>query len=316
MPLIKGSEPSWTIELTDRELDYIIGLYSQLNADNNLQQRKSRSDKIDIIIQLSSNASEDTNTKYSVENLTTECKNEVLPEELFSWIDQKCHRQCFWIWLYMKKANVIPPEDNTNPTNPGELVKEIFYNFDLDLNNEFNGEVYNPILQTALFAATKPNLLRCPDTGMNTPQKSLRFGYKKNFLNEMKLAWSKRNNKAHKWIEPENTVQIDWAWEYLKKPMQLQLHSSMNSYEKYIMLITHTEQWNQDQIVLKYHLDNAKRAWSQKKHRDNRQGKKAYNFVLSEEVKEKLDQIAEYKDQKKNETLERLINNAHSEIDW
>ncbi|AJP45448.1 hypothetical protein EP12_19825 [Alteromonas australica] len=59
-------------------------------------------------------------------------------------------------------------------------------------------------------------------------------------------------------------------------------------------------------------MNDFNRAWQQKKHRDNRQGKKACNLVLREEVKQKLDAMAAARGMKLNQLVETLIENEHA----
>lgn len=66
----------------------------------------------------------------------------------------------------------------------------------------------------------------------------------------------------------------------------------------------------QNEYYLKHTLSTIKSAWSQKKHRDSKNGRKACSFQLSERHIELLNDLTELKRRRKNEMLEILIEDA------
>lgn len=66
----------------------------------------------------------------------------------------------------------------------------------------------------------------------------------------------------------------------------------------------------QNEYYLKHTLSTIKSAWSQKKHRDSKNGRKACSFQLSEKHIELLNKLTELKRRRKNEMLEILIEDA------
>lgn len=63
----------------------------------------------------------------------------------------------------------------------------------------------------------------------------------------------------------------------------------------------------------RYKISKIKQAWSQKKHRDSNNGKKACSFMLGEEHIELLEKLCKKNRRKKNEMIEILIEDACEE---
>lgn len=215
------------------------------------------------------------NNEELAEQILGKFRQQALPDELLKWITQDNPRLCYWIQAYLFNDPRIAYPDINISTSPYTGVDNTILAFDL-----------SPL----------PN--------------------KKNMLEEMKNLWSIifNNQKRHKWIDPKNTTQIDWLWDYLNKKINLISPPPItDEKDKYTVLVGYFD-LNYNNFEFIYHIDKSKQAWSQKKHRDKREGKKAYNFVLSDESKTKLNAIAAHKDQKINETLEKLINKVHAEL--
>ena len=235
-----------------------------------------------------------------VNNSVTNCRNTILSDDDFNWIDKNNDVMCYWAWLYVTKYPLLEPvpiqqvgpistqapqilanKPNdygvpigvSNPTNTSERIKEIKYKFDF----------------------TFP------------PSRVM----KKQYLDSMKNNWSTCINlqKRYSWISSSNESQITWAWDNLPNHLRVIQQQPTSIKEQYLAIAGALLTWNQHYAELELIIDKAKRAWSQKKHRDSRGDKKAYSFVISDDAKSKLDSIAKLKNKKLSDTIEEIINN-------
>lgn len=104
------------------------------------------------------------------------------------------------------------------------------------------------------------------------------------------------------WIDRNNKLMVEWAFNYLKKRGFINQRSLLTSTD-----ISHL--YN----AMRQLPDPAKMkaAWAQKKFRDKRNGRKSYNFEMSTQVKGHLKFLAKQIDRPIKETLELLITNEY-----
>lgn len=112
------------------------------------------------------------------------------------------------------------------------------------------------------------------------------------------MFFSQNTSKPFEWINKLNIEDRHWARGYLlKKGLNIYGSDFEPSYEK---------QWPDDAIHRE--IDQKTRnAWRQRKARNVRSGKKAYNFVLTNDSKRKLDKISESMHCSITEALENVI---------
>ncbi|MFT7681205.1 MAG: hypothetical protein ACI935_000650 [Moritella dasanensis] len=138
---------------------------------------------------------------------------------------------------------------------------------------------------------------------------------------EFSEVWNKKafpQKKLINWLSDENEKQWRWAFEYIKnnKPFGFQIAWQPSSdSEKRNVIIATIDIWKNlsDKELF---LDKMKRAWSQKKFRDKPNGKKPYSFSMTEKTKQRLDALAELKEQNLNEVIEELIREEYNIHDW
>ena len=236
----------------------------------------------------------------SIRIMMESCDQTLLPDEEFDWINKKDERLCYFVWcnLLLKvqdnaaervEAGLAPDHYiplmriNSNPTNIDERHQAIIDFFDKGIEADLAS---------------------------------------KRALNEQLYAsWQNIYNFTEKfeWLDKKDQSQCDWAWKYLyERGITLNFLFPANFSDKYGMGIASFDICNAHPDTKKLFIVNMKRAWSQKKHRDSLEGKKAYNIVMDVKIKSKLDKLAKDNGKKINETLEWLINqecdkNTHSE---
>lgn len=129
------------------------------------------------------------------------------------------------------------------------------------------------------------------------------------FLNRMEQDWGRLRgtDKMFAWFKAKDQAdRCSTAWEWLSTHYPSHT-SGKASFKGYLDLLSFFDQTNwgdaeKDLCVLKI-----KRRWGQKAYREKLQDKKQYNFVLSDETNQKLDQLAKKHALKRNQILEILI---------
>ncbi|MGF1789797.1 hypothetical protein L4D21_04205, partial [Photobacterium profundum] len=146
-------------------------------------------------------------------------------------------------------------------------------------------------------------------------------------INKIIMMWDytfQSNNLS--WLDKNNPEQCHWAWKYISsynpkiKESQEVLSTSCiyiqptSDKQYYNYSIAAFDTWISSPETKYIFIQAIKKAWSQKKHRDKLDGKKACSFNLSEATKEQLDYLSKHFGKHKNEILEELINTKRQEV--
>lgn len=130
-------------------------------------------------------------------------------------------------------------------------------------------------------------------------------------LEEAKKQWSNllQMDKEHAWIDPTDKKQVQWVWEYLKMHSKQNLdYSPTSTEETYSYILTVFDVWQGHPAERKETIRKIRGAWTQKKYRQNLNGKKPSTYVLSIEAKSNLKKLAEARNINMNQMLEYIIN--------
>lgn len=137
-------------------------------------------------------------------------------------------------------------------------------------------------------------------------------GTKRTTLDTAKFLWSEilLQNKKLRWLEPQNKIQMEWAWGYIKEKQisGAPVRSATTSSEMYLGILEVFDCWHKHPAELKDFRETMKRAWAQHKYRLNLNGRKQSTFVLSVEAKDQLHKMAKTQNINLNQMLEHLIN--------
>ncbi|ATO18467.1 hypothetical protein BS636_01660 [Acinetobacter sp. LoGeW2-3] len=139
------------------------------------------------------------------------------------------------------------------------------------------------------------------------------ISYKYNIVNSSLMNFNTRKltSKKLKWLNKDNSKQIEWALEYVQKNPKIYLPPffSVSNDQQYQYIVAHLDRMmTESPEVLELYLLKMKKTWSQKKFRDSGKAKKLYHLPLSETTKQKLEKIAEFNNTNQATILERLIN--------
>ncbi|MEC8328125.1 MAG: hypothetical protein VX100_18845 [Pseudomonadota bacterium] len=238
----------------------------------------------------------------NIQDYMSECKNNLLPINKFAWIDKNNERLCRFLCNEIKKEKYAPPPVAIPPN---------------EQMHKLGNCTHSPSL--------RPLTHYFHENMLDTNAMVKHFIYYLDWVFDASLEFKKKTMLAlynvwgdtftgidHGWIYKKNVVQINWLWDYLSS-YNTSGYVPTSSIDKYYssILIFDSLYSNQPDSALLLQM-KAKKAWSQKKHRDNRNGKKAFNFVMHERTKLMLDELATHEDRKVGEMLERIIKQAHS----
>ncbi|WP_019613664.1 hypothetical protein [Psychromonas ossibalaenae] len=230
----------------------------------------------------------------------------LLGDDELKWIGKHQERLCYWIWSYCRLADMNKPR-----RWEGEI------DINLDQNLSFQDNIYESLQlnKTPLSASERYGLIiKFLDLC------GLEISQKRSLLKYWKETWgSIYGTERFIWLDNKNAKQCEWAWDYLSKNKDLNIPHwfipvPTTAQQMYDATITAFDTFSAHIDTKKMFMIKMKKAWSQKKHRDSMEGKKAYNFVLKNEVKEKLDKLAKANGLKKNEYLEQIINQEFNNI--
>ena len=132
------------------------------------------------------------------------------------------------------------------------------------------------------------------------------------FLQNCLSFWNvnKLSDQETKWLDPLNSAQLAWAWQYLAKHgLQIECFNfTYNDQSKYMSILacldnlSYGTSESKELILLKM-----KKTWSQKKFRDSGKAKKPYHLPLTEETQKRLEELAKLKNMNKSKVLEAII---------
>lgn len=241
-----------------------------------------------------------------IEKMKQAAIDSLIPKKELEWLDKEQERLCYWVWCYCRLA------DRSTDIVWGDGLK-----INLDPNQNSEGSIYESLQldKAPLTAKERYDLIiKFLDRGKSNLDK------KRELLNFWKETWGGvYATETFLWLDNEDTKQCEWASKYLANSKEYQIPTwfiptPTTSQQMFDATIAAFDIWPAHPDTKKMFIVKMKKAWSQKKHRDSMEGKKAYNFVLKIEVKEKLDKLSKAYGLKKNEYLEQVINQEFNNL--
>lgn len=228
-----------------------------------------------------------------VKSMESYCLKQLIPISNFEWLENN-DRACYWMWAKLRtivwhqlkdisELSIIP--DNAN----------VYEYFNLSLTPNNTKERYDCIIKFFDFWTSD-------------------YNNKTTFLERKKSEWSTifKLPKPFKWLDSHGKEQYQWTWEQLSKQGIPTLHFNVTSSEElYHAIFAAFDTWQTIPEIRKLFLIQINKAWSQKKYRNNLEGKKPLNTYLNEETKLKLDSLATKNRRRIHEMLEDIITDAY-----
>ncbi len=232
-----------------------------------------------------------------VQSLIAEAEQALLPLDEFSWFKDD-ERTCYFVWasIYSNSFNSAP--NHPAFTTPEQQLKQAlnYHRLSLKKNPSSSMERFNEVVKYF--------------DRVRQPSK-----WKLELIAFLKSIWSMifSTRKPFRWLDRKNEEQCQWAWDYIQKndsgslkPNTYQLQATSTK-EMYLAIYAAYDIWRTDNGTKRLFTSDFNRAWQQKKLRDGRQGKKACSLVLHEDIKNKLDELAETRKVTLSQLVEQLI---------
>ena len=246
------------------------------------------------------NSSEKDKEKL-INDLLDVTKQSLLPLAELDWI-KKDERACYFVWASVQNFDFYAaPDHPTNPLMQNQPITVANYRvLNLKANPSNSNERFDEIVKF-IDRVFQP------------------LEWQMELIEYFKKRWSSiyTSRRTLSWLNKNNEEQCRWAWEYINKPKLMGAGPSAyrlkptGCYEMYLAIFAALDSWDGHLDSQRLFLIDFNKAWQQKKHRDSRQGKKACNLVLREEVKQKLDELASSRGMKLNQIVEQLIENEY-----
>lgn len=208
-----------------------------------------------------------------IKSLKINMENSLIPLEQLDWIDKNDNRKLIW------------------------LLTRIQLDFNLALPIGVNNTLYKDFLLVL-------------DTMI------LDINSKITWIQNKKREWEiiKTPEKEVNWLENSNKIQLTWTWEYLNKFYKnvTPFHPPQNNEELYSAILASFDNLSYGvSSDKKLFMDRMKKTWSQKKFRDSGKAKKPYHLPLTKSTQAQLEQLADFKNLRKEQVIEELINKEY-----
>lgn len=248
-------------------------------------------------------------TDFDISLMEVERGNVMIPLDEFNWV-KTSERGCYWLWGCLRFSLHDFTDVVQNSISPDNAKSSLYEFFKLNCTPTNTSERFELILE--FFDRLRPN----------------GFYDKINFLHKSKSEWQDKylSSDVLKWLEKDNFAQCDWVWDYFLKAQKsddliafwdgsarspAQFLKPLTSDDKYLAIYASYDLWDAHKDTKTLFLKNINKAWSQKKLRDNREGKKSLNTYLRSEVKDQLDELSRCYEKSKQVVLEMLIENEY-----
>lgn len=238
-----------------------------------------------------------------------------------------------WLWLTLKTRPFTEDPGEFNAPNMRDRMAEIISNNPLlasDINREKNTALVDDrYLSWIKDSRRQHSWIRSRMTNINQlHQKQLHatlnhrelsiltidvldnFSMPKNsLLVDLRSHWEQqeKEDRTFDWFQSEaEEDKCGFAWDFLRKKyftLSLMEEKFRNLDDLLAYVYTH----NPSKELIELLISNAKSRWSQKKYRSKQDGKKQYNFILSENAIKRLDKLAEKYDLKRPQIIEILL---------
>lgn len=231
-------------------------------------------------------------------------KISLVDSDCFSWFEHNL-RTTLWVYSYLNRFQTFGELKQTHLT----LSEGLIFSIDLNIVSTYYPKTYIP-LQPQLFQIQMKQIYQYRYWDFDTSGKAeklqdLKISYKKYMLSFNEI----------KWLNQQNEEQIYWAEEYLQKH-NVFINSSIfiadSIKQKYQQILASLdflafslypnsyngliEQVDSKPAVSMF-LNKMRKAWSQKKFRDKKEKKSAFEILFSNKTKKKLKAYAEESNQ-------------------
>lgn len=248
-----------------------------------------------------------------INNMKLECDNILVKLECFSWL-QKNERAAYWVWFSLSELKTLTvhlPSASSSVNNPEQTfpyeIKTPGNIRPLAVITSHSSRVNATIHYFDQWDLNKFVDRRWLMQGITAAQIKLQI------LNSLRMKWSVIFTQKDPFgcIKNRTDENTSWAWRYIKNykyPLfNLMDLSPVSKEENELALYCAWDTTHNDDVGRKYFLSEFKKAWGQKKFRDNSKDTRVVNTRINKRVKEKLDILAQKNNKSIADTISMLI---------
>ena len=252
-----------------------------------------------------------SNQNHEFDEIIRVITNGVVEDRYFEWLKDD-ERARLWFWGFFSDNFTI--RSDTKIHLYYSIDKKLFDNIvlNMDLLYESSNYINSP------YPLHKYNKIRNRDIKLHKNEKEIFMIYSANVFTK-----NRTGDKYFKWIDEKNSDQLIWTCSYLKNNgylLDLDFFVANSSAKKMVQIqasidaigILKNKDASLDISVEKsLFMDKMRRAWSQKKFRDDGKVKNKYHLPLTKVAKRRLDNMAEVQKSTPTAILHLLINQAY-----
>ena len=239
--------------------------------------------------------------KQFEDRLTKAAKEKLLSSQELNWIKEDEHC-CHWAWGFLKEST------------PSTIGLSAIDATRLNINM---GSVFSDLVGTEIPSDKEQRFHQIVTFLDELPDgiEQARFVHsviKKHWASEPSLG-SKKD--ALKWLEKGNREQCDWAWDYINgSEIPCGAYNPLTSKDRFYCIKVAYSLWNVHPDRKTLFIQGFRRAWSQKKFREQQSSKDILNTYIDKEAKIKLKKMSAIRNVKMNELIEILVNEEYERI--
>lgn len=220
-------------------------------------------------------------------------------EILYNYINNNQDKENLIKNLIIAKENFLLDESYLEWINNNDhraiiwIINRIINEFNIQLQIGINSNLYEDLI-------------------FNLDYLKIEINSKINFIQHKRAEWPRiqTSEKDIKWLIPDNTIQLKWAWEYMVKfgKNVFMPYPPILAKEYYDLILASLDLMTYgNPSDKKLFLEKMKKTWSQKKFRDSGKAKKNYHIPLTKATQTQLEKLAEFKKLRKDQVIEELI---------
>jgi len=232
--------------------------------------------------------------------------NSILNESMLSNEDIKTHfnddRFCNFCWSIIYNLKV-------NNTEPPVKNFELFPNTDR-VDRKISPILYGPFTLSALnIKQRRKTLIDCIQYSDTTIHE------KKSALDGFIGIWEESlgRDESLKWLDQNNTDDCKWCYEYMINSKLLKDIFKPSEHD-YFWALAAAIDLTLEPRDIKLLMLQMKKSFSQRKYREKHPELKAYSIKMTQETKDKLDEIVSKKDKKIHKIIEELIEREYRSL--
>ena len=288
-----------------------INGYTECRVPSNAEledklQRACMTDASKIFMETYNHRSNDSNRidKW-ISTLACEFEKKCLTKKDFNWLDEQYTRLHCYIWRLMSHLECIDSGQG--------LFGHKEYQCTLNINIQaFNAKHFVKMDGIYNNAVTKKNIIHLINRLPNAKHDKLKLIKDIQKYTEHAL----QNQQVVSWFKDESNKKATWLYDYLHTlnlgytplvmPRSSGVKNDIISFLDVLCIV------NDDRFKLL--VINFKKAWSQRKYRENNKTKKQYSINMSHDIGDILDEICTKRNENKNSIVENLIRAEYAKI--